>query len=77
MEYAEKYNKTIEIFDPTEAQKVAMEIVMQEGELRYRDYLISVLEETKAVMESNGEEVNLPINALINIVRLEPSNAKY
>lgn len=76
MDYAEKYNKTIEISDANAAQELALEIVMKEGELRYRDYLVSVLEETKSVMQESGGEINLPINALINIVRSEPSNAK-
>lgn len=76
MDYSEKYNKTIKISDATAAQELAIEVVMKEGELRYRDYLVSVLEETKSIMQASGGEVNLPINALINIVRSEPSNAK-
>lgn len=76
MDYSEKYNTTIEMSDVTAAQELAIEVVMKEGELRYRDYLVSVLEETKSVMQASGGEVNLPINALINIVRSEPSSAK-
>lgn len=76
MDYIEKYSETLDLDELSVAQQVAVDALMREGELRYRDYLVSVLEKTKEVMISNGEEINLPINALINIVKLEPTNAK-
>lgn len=59
-----------------DVQRVTLEAIMQKGEDRYRKYLVSVLQETRDVMISSGEEVSLPINALINVVKLEKSNAK-
>lgn len=55
MAYADKFDREIELVDMTEAQELAVKVVMKEGELKFRDALIDALE-----MELAGEESSNP-----------------
>jgi hypothetical protein len=44
---AKKYDRQVELVDITDAQELAVKIVMQEGALRFQDQVLTVLKEKK------------------------------
>lgn len=76
MKFWEKYVEKIEIpeSDVGEAQRFVVEGFMKEGELRYREYLISVLKRIDALMkeDADGVEPKLSIKSFIAFVEDEP-----
>lgn len=56
MSYADKFDSGIELVDMSEAQELAVKVVMKEGELRFRDAFIKSLESEVAEIEQ--AEVN-------------------
>ena len=44
MPYADKFDREIELVDMTEAQELVVKVIAKEGELKFRDALIDVLE---------------------------------
>ncbi len=44
MAYRDKFDRTIELVDISEAQQLVIEMIMREGELRFRDAFIEVLQ---------------------------------
>ena len=44
MSYADKFDREIELVDMTEAQELVVKVIAKEGELKFRDALIDVLE---------------------------------
>jgi len=70
--YPDKYDRDVDL-DLTEAQELIVRAFMKEGELRYRDELIAVLERTRDMLKEDGEESpKISINAVINMVLEEP-----
>lgn len=53
MSYADKFDREIELVDVTEAQELAVKVVMKEGELKFRDALIESLEAELAEEEKS------------------------
>lgn len=53
MAYADKFDREIELVDMTEAQELAVKVVMKEGELKFRDALIEALETELAEEEES------------------------
>jgi hypothetical protein len=51
--YADKFDREIELVDVTEAQELAVKVVMKEGELKFRDALIESLEAELAEEEKS------------------------
>lgn len=43
--YADKFDREIELVDITEAQELAVKMVMKEGELRFREAAVTSFEE--------------------------------
>lgn len=73
MKYADKYNREIDL-DLDEGVELVVKGFMKEGELRYRDQLIKILERTAEIMsegEDEGYKPKLTIDALIKIVETE------
>lgn len=67
--YAEKYNRVIEIPEMDEAQEMIVRAWMREGELRYRDYLLSVLGRVKKLLEQDEKvPAKITLDSLISIV---------
>ena len=56
MSYADKFDQKIELAAISEAEELAVKVVMKEGELRFRDALIQTLESEVAGVEQ--AEVN-------------------
>lgn len=44
---AKKYDRQIELVDITEAQELAVKIIMQEGALRFQEQVLAALKEKK------------------------------
>ncbi len=53
MAYSDKFDREIELVDMTEAQELAVKVVMKEGELKFRDALIEALETELAEEEQS------------------------
>lgn len=55
--YADKYDRQIELVDMTDAQELAVRVVMKEGELKFREAAISFFEDdiTAYLDEVDGE----------------------
>jgi hypothetical protein len=53
MAYADKFDREIELVDMTEAQELAVKVVMKGGELKFRDALIGALETELAEEEKS------------------------
>jgi hypothetical protein len=57
--YADKYDRQIELVDMTDAQELAVKVVMKEGELRFRDAAVSFFEEdVKSYLDEVDGEPN-------------------
>lgn len=73
MKYADKYDREIDL-DLDKGVELVVQGFMKEGELRYRDQLIKILQRTAEVMsegEGGGYKPKLTIDALIKIVETE------
>jgi hypothetical protein len=58
--YADKYDRQIELVDMTDAEELAVKIVMKEGELRFRDAAVSFFEEdVKSYLDEVDGEPNI------------------
>lgn len=76
MKYADKYDREIDL-DLDEGVELVVQGFMKEGELRYRDQLIKILQRTAEIMsegEGEGYKPKLTIDALIKIVETEDEN---
>lgn len=76
--YAEKYNKVIEIPEMDEAQEMIVRAWMREGELRYRDSLLSVLRRVKELLEEDGNKApKISLESVISIVENTDNDIEY
>lgn len=76
--YAEKYNRVIDIPELGEAQDMLVKAFMREGELRYRDYLLSVLGRVKELLEEDGEDpAKISLDSVISIVENSSNDFEY
>lgn len=78
MKYWDKYTERIDIpeEDLTDAAKMLMNAAMREGELRYREYLISVLKRLNEMLEAEGEEApKMTLKSYIAFLEDEPFRA--
>ncbi len=58
--YADKYDRQIELVDITDAQELAVKMIMKEGELRFRDAAVSFFEDdVKSYLDEIDEEPNI------------------
>ncbi len=58
--YADKYDRQIELVDITDAQELAVKMTMKEGELRFRDAAVSFFEDdVKSYLDEIDEEPNI------------------
>jgi hypothetical protein len=58
--YADKYDRHIELVDATEAQELAVKVVMKEGELRFREAAVSFFQDDiKSYLDEVDGEPNL------------------
>ncbi len=66
MKYKDKYNKSVELplSDISEREKVVIGALMREGELRFRDALIEVMQ----MMKRTGGIEQISVDAVIEIV---------
>ena len=69
MAYADKFDREIELVDVTEAQELAVKVVMKEGELKFRDALIDSLEAELAGEESSNPDWVDGVRYCIKLVR--------
>ena len=69
MTYADKFDREIELVDMTEAQELAVKVVMKEGELRFRYALIDALETELAGEESSNQDLVDGVRYCIKLVR--------
>lgn len=76
--YAEKYNKVIEIPEMDEAQEMIVRAWMREGELRYRDSLLSVLKRVKELLEEDGTSApKISVESVISIIENTDNDIEY
>ena len=76
MKFWEKHDKVIDLAEEgelSEAQELAVKVMMKEGELRYREYLISVFKRVEETLKESGEpKPKLSIQSFIKFVEDEP-----
>ena len=75
MKFWEKYTERVEIpeSDMSEVQKIVAEGFMREGEHRYREYLLSVIDRVDALMREGGDkDPKLTIKSFRSFVEEEP-----
>jgi hypothetical protein len=58
--YADKYDRQVELVDMTDAQELAVKVVMKEGELRFREAAVSFFQDDiKSYLDEVDGEPNL------------------
>lgn len=58
MSYADKFDREVELVDMTDAQELAVKMIMKEGELSFRDALIASLKSELASLEAGPATQN-------------------
>jgi hypothetical protein len=76
VKFWEKHDKVIDLAEEgplSEAQELAVKLMMKEGELRYREYLISVFKRIDETLKESGEpKPKLSIESFIKFLEDEP-----
>ena len=58
--YADNYDRQVELIDMTDAQELVVKVIMKEGELRFREAAVSFFEEdVKSYLDEIDEEPNI------------------
>jgi hypothetical protein len=58
--YADKYDRQVELIDMTDAQELAVKVVMKEGELRFREAAVSFFQDDiKSYLDEVDGDPNL------------------
>lgn len=68
MAYKDKFSETVELDLDTVAVELAIKIVMQEGQLRFREKLTALLEKEVAEARSNAPDPSLNWEDGVNYV---------